>query len=43
MAGMLGSNNAYTPQQTIEMVSRAGVVKGNMRLDKVFFSSVSAG
>ena len=37
------SYNAYTPAQTIEMVSRAGVVKGNMRPDKVFFSSVSAG
>jgi formate/nitrite transporter FocA (FNT family) len=43
MATMLGANNAYTPAQTIEMVSRAGVYKGNMRLDKVFFSSVSAG
>ncbi|KAF2464242.1 formate/nitrite transporter family protein [Lindgomyces ingoldianus] len=35
--------NAYTPQETIELVSRAGVKKGKMRLDKVFLSSVSAG
>lgn len=35
--------NAYTPAETIEIVSRAGAYKGNMRLDKVFFSSVSAG
>lgn len=34
---------AYTPQETIELVSRAGVKKGNMRPDKVFMSSVSAG
>ena len=26
-----------------ELVSRAGVIKGNMRLEKGFFSSVSAG
>lgn len=37
------TNNAYTPSEVIEMVSRAGVHKGNMRLDKVFLSSVSAG
>ena len=35
--------NSYTPHQTIEIVSRAGVYKGNMRLDKIFLSSVSAG
>jgi len=34
---------AYTPAETIELVSRAGVKKGNMRVDKVFLSSVSAG
>jgi formate/nitrite transporter FocA (FNT family) len=34
---------AYTPTETIELVSRAGVKKGNMRADKVFLSSVSAG
>lgn len=33
----------YTPQETTEIISRAGVVKGNMRLDKVFLSSVNAG
>ncbi|KAI9752922.1 MAG: hypothetical protein M4579_005408 [Chaenotheca gracillima] len=37
------AHNAYSPAQTVEMISRAGVYKGNMRLDKVFFSSVSAG
>jgi formate/nitrite transporter FocA (FNT family) len=35
--------NAYLPAETIELISRAGLIKGNMRLDKVFFSSVSAG
>ncbi|EXJ62459.1 hypothetical protein A1O7_02896 [Cladophialophora yegresii CBS 114405] len=35
--------NCYSPQETAEIVARAGVAKGNMRLDKVFFSSVSAG
>ena len=35
--------NAYTPTETMELVSRAGVIKGNMRLDKIFFSSASAG
>jgi len=35
--------NCYSPQETAEIVSRVGVQKGNMRLDKVFFSSVSAG
>ena len=34
--------NSYSPVQTIEMVSRTGVYKGNMRLDKVFFSAVRA-
>lgn len=33
----------YTPAETIELVSRAGVKKGNMRPDKVFLSAVSAG
>ncbi|PYI09550.1 Formate/nitrite transporter [Aspergillus sclerotiicarbonarius CBS 121057] len=37
------SLDAYTPAEVIEFVSRAGVAKGNMRLDKVFFSAVSAG
>lgn len=35
--------DAYTPTEVVELISRAGVTKGNMRLDKVFFSSVSAG
>ena len=35
--------NAYAPTETLELISRAGVRKGNMRVDKVFFSSVSAG
>lgn len=34
---------SYTPHETIELVSRAGVRKGNTRPDKVFFSAVSAG
>lgn len=40
MASLIES---YSPSQVTELVSRAGVYKGNMRLDKVFFSSVSAG
>jgi hypothetical protein len=32
------SNNAHTPAETIEIVSRAGVSKGIMQLNKVFFS-----
>lgn len=40
---MTQSFNAYTPRETIELVSRAGVTKANMRYDKVFMSSVSAG
>lgn len=34
---------AFSPTQTIELVGRAGVVKGNTRPDKVFLSGVSAG
>ncbi|KAF5643421.1 formate transport [Fusarium tjaetaba] len=34
---------AYTPQETIELVSRSGVKRGNMRPDKVFLSAVYAG
>jgi formate/nitrite transporter FocA (FNT family) len=33
----------YTPAETIELVSRAGMKKGHMRMDKVFLSAVSAG
>lgn len=35
--------NAYAATETAELVSCAGVVKGNMHLDKNFFSSVSVG
>ena len=34
---------AYTPAETTELVSHAGVKKGNMRPDKIFLSAVSAG
>lgn len=33
----------YTPEEAIELVSRTGAKKGNMRPDKVFLSAVSAG
>ncbi|EKG15761.1 Ubiquitin [Macrophomina phaseolina MS6] len=35
--------DAHTARESIELVGRAGVVKANMRLDKAFFSSVTAG
>lgn len=35
--------NAYTPKETTEIIGRMGVVKANMRLDKIFMSSVMAG
>lgn len=35
--------NCYTPVETIELVSRAGVKKGHTSPDKVFLSAVSAG
>jgi hypothetical protein len=35
--------NACAPAETIELIARADLIKGNMRLDKLFFSSVSAG
>lgn len=34
---------ALSPFEVIEAVAKSGVQKGNMRLDKVFLSSVSAG
>lgn len=37
------SIDAYTPTEVINLVARAGIAKGNTRLDKVFLSSVSAG
>jgi formate/nitrite transporter FocA (FNT family) len=35
--------NCLTPAEVVETVTVAGTIKGNMRLDKVFFSGVSAG
>jgi formate/nitrite transporter FocA (FNT family) len=35
--------DALSPREVIEAVSNTGAHKGNMRLDKVFFSAVSAG
>ncbi|KAJ5994257.1 Formate/nitrite transporter [Penicillium sp. IBT 35674x] len=37
------SFDALSPREVIESVVKSGVHKGNMRLDKVFLSSVSAG
>ncbi|KAJ5894992.1 Formate/nitrite transporter [Penicillium taxi] len=37
------SFDSFTPVEVIEAVSRAGVMKGNMRADKIFLSGVSAG
>lgn len=39
----LPTMGAYTPAETIELVSRAGAKKGHMRIDKIFLSAVSAG
>ena len=36
-------HNAYSPKETTELCSRAGVMKANMRIDKIFTSSVLAG
>lgn len=36
-------HNAYSPKETVELCSRAGVAKANMRIDKMFFSSFMAG
>jgi len=35
--------DAFTPQQTIELVSRTGAKKAHMRLDKLFINSCAAG
>lgn len=35
--------DCYTPRETTELVSRVGVSKANMRVDKIFFSAVNAG
>jgi formate/nitrite transporter FocA (FNT family) len=37
------SIDAHTPADVAQFVAHAGVNKGNMRLDKVFFSAFSAG
>lgn len=37
------SLDAYTPAEVVAQIANVGVQKGNMRLDNVFFSSVSAG
>ncbi|RHZ56947.1 hypothetical protein CDV55_104531 [Aspergillus turcosus] len=37
------SIDCHSPTDVAKLVARAGVGKGNMRLDKVFFSSFSAG
>ena len=39
----MASFDSYTAAEVTELVSKTGVAKGNMRLDKVFLSSVSAG
>ena len=35
--------DAFTPQQTIELVSRIGTKKAHMRLDKLFVNSLMSG
>ena len=35
--------DAFTPQQTIELVSRIGCKKAHMRLDKLWWNSFMAG
>lgn len=35
--------NAYTAKETVELCGRSGVIKANMRIDKMFISSVLAG
>ncbi|PYH40875.1 formate/nitrite transporter family protein [Aspergillus saccharolyticus JOP 1030-1] len=37
------SLDAFSPAEVVERIARAGTAKGNMRLDKVFLSAVSAG
>ena len=36
-------HNAYTPKEAIEICSRAGTHKANMRIDKIILSSFMAG
>lgn len=35
--------DSFSPLEVVEAVGNIGLHKGNMRLDKVFFSAVSAG
>lgn len=35
--------DAFTPQQTIELISRIGAKKSYMRLDKLFINSFATG
>ena len=35
--------DAFTPQQTTELISRIGTKKAHMRLDKLFFNSALTG
>lgn len=35
--------NCYSPAETAEIISRAGAVKANVRIDKIFMSAVMAG
>jgi formate/nitrite transporter FocA (FNT family) len=35
--------NAYSPKEAIELCGRAGTAKANMRIDKIFMSSVMGG
>ncbi|EME44872.1 hypothetical protein DOTSEDRAFT_87377 [Dothistroma septosporum NZE10] len=35
--------NAYSPKETVELCGRSGYAKANMRIDKIFMSSVMAG
>lgn len=35
--------DAFTPQQTVELVSRIGTKKAHMRLDKLFWNSFLVG
>lgn len=37
------SFDSLSPLEVVQAVEKTGIQKGNMRLDKVFFSSVSAG
>ena len=43
MVSNIGTGLCYSPLEAIELVSRAGVRKGNMRPDMIFLSAVSGG